>query len=193
VFACGPWLPKLFPDLLGEAIRVTKQNLHYLGPAPGDARWDAPHFPSWVEYDAAFYGIGSVDGRGVKVATDSYGEPWDPDSGDRVTSRESLEAVREYCRRRLPSLADAPVLETRVCQYETTSDSHFLIDRHPTLSNVWLVGGGSGHGFKHGPAIGQYVVSLLEGHEPEGDELRFSLRRDATAPAGLRTIADGPR
>jgi glycine/D-amino acid oxidase-like deaminating enzyme len=193
VFACGPWLPKVFPDVVGDAIRVTKQNLHYLGPAPGDDRWDAPRFPSWVDYDSAFYGIGAVDGRGVKVATDSYGEPWDPDTGERVVDPESIDAVRAYCRVRFPTLADAPVIETRVCQYETTSDSHFLIDRHPELSNVWLAGGGSGHGFKHGPAIGQYVVSLLDGHEPSGDELRFSLRRDAAAPAGLRTIADASR
>ena len=190
VFACGPWLPKVFPDVAGDAIRVTKQDLHYLGPAPGDDRWDAPRFPAWVDYDSAFYGIGSIDGRGVKIATDSYGEPWDPDTGDRVVSAESIEAVRAYCRQRFPSLAAAPVLETRVCQYETTSDSHFLIDRHPGLSNAWLVGGGSGHGFKHGPAIGQYVVSLLDGHEPAGEEQRFSLRRDAAAPAGLRTRAD---
>jgi glycine/D-amino acid oxidase-like deaminating enzyme len=190
VFACGPWLPKVFPDIAGDAIRVTKQDLHYLGPAPGDDRWDAPRFPSWVDYDSAFYGIGSVDGRGVKIATDSYGGPWDPDSGDRVVAPESIEAVRAYCRGRFPSLAGAPVVETRVCQYETTSDSHFLIDRHPGLSNAWLVGGGSGHGFKHGPAIGQYVVSVLDGHEPTGEELRFSLRRDAAAPAGLRTRAD---
>jgi glycine/D-amino acid oxidase-like deaminating enzyme len=190
VFACGPWLPKVFPEAVGEAIKVTKQDIHYLGPAPGDDRWDAPRFPSWVDYDKAFYGIGAIEGRGVKVATDSYGGPWDPDTGERIVAPEAIEAVRSYCRGRFPSLAEAPVVETRVCQYETTSDSHFLIDRHPALSNVWVAGGGSGHGFKHGPAIGQYVVSLLDGHEPAGEELRFSLRRDATAPAGLRTMAD---
>jgi glycine/D-amino acid oxidase-like deaminating enzyme len=192
VFACGPWLPKVLPDVVGDAIRVTKQDVHYLGPAAGDGRWDAPGFPSWVDYDAAFYGIGSVEGRGTKVATDSYGEPWDPDSGARIVAPESIAAVRDYCRLRFPDLARAPVLESRVCQYETTSDSNFLIDRHPRLSNVWLAGGGSGHGFKHGPAIGQYVVSLLDGHEPAGDELRFSLRRDTGATTGLRTAADAP-
>jgi glycine/D-amino acid oxidase-like deaminating enzyme len=192
VFACGPWLPKVLPDVVGDAIRVTKQDLHYLGPAPGDDRWDAPQFPSWVDYDAAFYGIGSVEGRGTKVATDSYGGPWDPDSGARIVAPESIEAVRAYCRLRFPDLADAPVLESRVCQYETTSDSHFLIDRHPRLANVWLAGGGSGHGFKHGPAIGLYVVSLLDGHEPAGEELRFSLRRDSHATSGMRTAADAP-
>ena len=147
VFACGPWLPKVFPDVLGEAIRVTRQDVHLLGPPPGDDRWDAPRFPAWVDYDSAFYGIGSVDGRGVKVATDSYGGPWDPDTGDRLVARESLEALRAYCRRRFPTLAEAPVLETRVCQYETTSDSHFLIDRHPAHPEVILASPCSGHGF----------------------------------------------
>ncbi|HEY7589519.1 MAG TPA: FAD-dependent oxidoreductase [Candidatus Limnocylindrales bacterium] len=193
VFACGPWLPKLFPDVVGDAIRVTKQDLHYLGPAPGDDRWNAPRFPSWVDYETTWYGIGAVEGRGVKVATDSYGGTWDPDTGARIVSPQSIDAVRDYCRRRFPDLADAPVLETRVCQYETTADSHFLIDRHPGWSNVWLVGGGSGHGFKHGPSIGAYVVSLLDGHEPSGEERRFALGRDAAAPSGLRTMADAAR
>jgi len=194
VFACGPWLPRLFPDVIGDSIRVTKQDVHYLGPAAGDTRWDAPGFPSWVEYDAAFYGIGSVDGRGVKVATDSYGPAdWDPDTGERIVSPGAIDVIRAFCERRFPGLAAAPVSETRVCQYETTVDSHFLIDRHPAWSNAWIVGGGSGHGFKHGPSIGHYVVSLLDGHEPAGDELRFRLARDGAAPAGLRTSADAGR
>jgi glycine/D-amino acid oxidase-like deaminating enzyme len=190
VFACGPWLPRLFPEAIGAAIRVTRQDVHYLGPAPGDARWNAPAFPSWVDYDAAFYGIGSVDDRGAKVATDSYGGTWDPDSDDRIVAPGSLDPVREYCRRRFPDLAAAPVSETRVCQYETTADSNFLIDRHPDLSNVWLVGGGSGHGFKHGPSIGRHVVALLDGHQAGGDERRFALAADRRGPAGLRTYAD---
>ncbi len=191
VFAAGPWLPKLLPEVIGVAIRVTRQDVFYLGPAPGDARWDAPVFPSWVDYDATFYGIGSVGGHGVKVATDTYGgEGWDPDTGIRLVAPESIEAVRDYCRRRLPSLADAPVVETRVCQYESTTDSNFLIDRHPRYANAWICGGGSGHGFKHGPSIGRYVASLLDGHVPSGDELRFGLTAERAGPSGLRTYAD---
>ena len=85
VFACGPWLPALFPDTIGDRIRVTKQSVHYLGPAPGDGRWMAPRFPTWVDYETTFYGIGAVATTGVKVATDSYGPPFDPaGSADRV-------------------------------------------------------------------------------------------------------------
>ena len=67
--------------------------------------------------------------------------------------------------------------EFRVCQYENTSNGDFLIDRHPELENVWLVGGGSGHGFKHGPAVGEYVSArILHGAEAEP---RFSLASKA--------------
>lgn len=190
VFASGPWLPALFPDVVGDRIRVTKQSVYYLGAAPGDTRWSAPSFPSWVDYDTSFYGLPAVDGGGVKVATDAYGGPWDPDRGERLVDPDALEPVRAYARTRLPELADAPVVETRVCQYETTADSHFLIDRHPAWDDVWLVGGGSGHGYKHGPVIGRHVRRLLDGHEPQDEERSFLLDRAAAAPAGLRTVAD---
>jgi sarcosine oxidase len=190
VFACGPWLPALFPAVVGDRIRVTKQNVHYFGPARGDTRWAVPRFPAWVDYDTSFYGLGAVDGGGVKVATDAYGGRWDPDAGERLVDPDALPPVRAYCRTRFPELADAPVVEARVCQYETTADSHFIIDRHPGYADVWLVGGGSGHGYKHGPVIGRHVRRLLDGHQPEGDERRFLLDRPLAGPAGLRTVAD---
>jgi glycine/D-amino acid oxidase-like deaminating enzyme len=190
VFACGPWLPKLFPGVIGDRIAVTKQNVLYVGPGAGDARWSAPGFPSWVDYESTFYGIGAVDGGGVKVGTDSYGGTWDPDTGERLVDPDAISTIRAYLAIRLPELAAAPVVESRVCQYETTPDSHFIIDRHPDWDDTWLVGGGSGHGYKHGPVIGRHVRRLLDRHAPEGDEQRFRLDRAPAAPAGLRTVAD---
>jgi glycine/D-amino acid oxidase-like deaminating enzyme len=74
---------------------------------------------------------------------------------------------------RFPALRAAPLAESRVCQYENTSNGDFLIDRHPEWEDMWLVGGGSGHGFKHGPAVGEYVTArILGGGEAEP---RFSL------------------
>jgi glycine/D-amino acid oxidase-like deaminating enzyme len=81
--------------------------------------------------------------------------------------------LRAYLARRLPALSDAPVIESRVCQYENTSNGDFLIDRHPGLENAWIVGGGSGHGFKHGPTVGEQVASLVLGGAQV--EPRFSL------------------
>ncbi|HEU4671304.1 MAG TPA: FAD-dependent oxidoreductase [Candidatus Limnocylindrales bacterium] len=190
VFACGPWLPRLFPDVLGDLIRVTKQDVFFVGPAGGDGRFAAEWMPAWVDYDAAFYGIPAADGRGFKLAPDRYGPVFDPSSGERIVDPDSTRLAREYLARRFPDLAERPFVETRVCQYETTPDTNFVIDRHPDLSNVWLVGGGSGHGFKHGPAIGEWVVGRLDGHEPTGDELRFGLDRSGTGEGALRTGGD---
>lgn len=188
VFAVGPWLPRLFPEICGPLIRITKQDVFYLGPPPGDETWEAGRFPCWVDYDAAIYGIPAVEGRGVKVAPDELGRPFDPSDGERLVDPETVRVGRRYVRRRFPALAEVPVVETRVCQYESTPDTHFVIDRHPGFENVWLVGGGSGHGFKHGPVIGETVVGLVTGAPPDpsvGD--RFSLTRPRRAEPGVRT------
>jgi glycine/D-amino acid oxidase-like deaminating enzyme len=173
VFACGPWLPKLFPDLLGGLIYVTKQEIFFLGVPPGDDLFKPPKLPVWVDFNDLVYAMPNLDARGFKLAIDAHGPEFDPDHGERVVSETSIPAVREYLKRRMPLLADAPVMETRVCQYENTSNGDFLIDRHPALKNVWLVGGGSGHGFKHGPAVGEYVTAMISGNARP--EPRFSL------------------
>lgn len=173
VFACGPWLPKLFPDLLGERIFPTRQEVFYFGPPAGDARFRSPAMPVWVDFAEEIYGLPDFKGRGFKVAPDRHGPAFDPDTGARVVTPETLATVRKFVARRFPGLKDAPLVGSEVCQYENTSNGDFLIDRHPERDNVWLVGGGSGHGFKHGPAVGEYVTArIVEGGEVE---TRFSL------------------
>lgn len=163
VFAAGPWLPKLFPTLLGELINVTRQEVFFFGVPAGTDLFGPERMPAWIDFNDLIYGIPNLDNRGFKVAIDAHGPPFDPDTGERIVSPENLSAVRAYLRQRLPQLADAPVTETRVCQYENTSNGDFLIDRHLAFENVWLVGGGSGHGFKHGPAVGEHVAALISG------------------------------
>jgi glycine/D-amino acid oxidase-like deaminating enzyme len=162
VFACGPWMGKLFPEVIGDRIRPTKQDVFFFGSPAGDARFDEKNFPVWADHREQFlYGIPGNQGRGFKVADDTRGPAFDPTSGERVVSPEKLRAVREYLGLRFPALKDAPLVETRVCQYEDTPDENFIIDRHPGAENVWLIGGGSGHGFKHGPALGEMVAGLV--------------------------------
>ncbi len=173
VFACGPWLPKVFPDLLGERIFPTRQEVFYFGPAPGDARFRSPAMPVWVDFAEEIYGIPDIKGRGFKVAPDRHGPAFDPDTGARVITPETLGTVRKFVAKRFPGLKDAPLVSSEVCQYENTSNGDFLIDRHPERDNVWLVGGGSGHGFKHGPAVGEYVSARIA--ESGQVEARFSL------------------
>jgi len=173
VFACGPWLPKLFPSLLGDRFHITRQEVFFLGVPAGDDRFSPERIPIWIDFNDFVYGIPNLDGRGFKVAIDAHGPEFDPDSGERVVSAKGLTDVRNYLRRRVPALADAPVTESRVCQYENTANGDFLIDAHPDFGNLWLVGGGSGHGFKHGPAVGDNVTRLLSGQATP--EPRFSL------------------
>jgi sarcosine oxidase len=173
VFACGPWLPKLFPDLLGELIHVTRQEVVFFGVPPGDDSFNRGVMPAWIDFNDLVYALPNLDGRGFKLAIDAHGEEFDPDSGERVVSAAGLKAVHEYLAKRVPRLADAPVMETRVCQYENTSNGDFLIDGHPLFENVWIVGGGSGHGFKHGPVVGDYLAAMITGTVKK--ETRFSL------------------
>ena len=194
VFAAGPWLPKLLGPVSGLDITVPQQEVIFLATPPGDARFDAGSLPTWVEYDAAFYGLPAIEGRGVKVAPDWPGPIVDPDAQERRLSDERIAVSREYLRRRLPALADRPVAEGRVCQYELTPDMHFLIDRHPTMRSAWIVGGGSGHGFKHAPVVGEYVSGLVANADVSGiapPDDRFALR-PRLAGAGLRTSGEAP-
>ena len=180
VFVAGPWLAALFPDLLRERIRVTKADVCFVGPPPGDGRFAAEWLPCWSDGSEALdgtYGVPAIDGRGLKIGLDREGPTFDPTHGERIVDPESVRVARRYVAHRFPALADAPVVETRVCQYEVTPDAHFVIDRHPAFDNVWIVGGGSGHAFKHGPVVGSYVVSRLAGAPASADEARFRLGR----------------
>jgi sarcosine oxidase len=178
VFACGAWLGKVFPEVLGERIFPTRQEVFYIGVPAGDERFSPPTLPTFLFKTDESYGMPNLESRGLKIALDRHGERVDPDTQSRIVTGDAVEQIGKYVAYRFPALKDAPIVETRVCQYENTSSGDFLIDRHPEMSNVWFVGGGSGHGFKHGPAVGEYVAAqLLDNAKPEP---RFSLASKAT-------------
>ena len=178
VFACGPWLGKVFPELLGQRIFPTRQEVFFFGTPAGDWRFTASALPTWLFQEEEVYGMPDIEARGLKLARDAHGERVDPDTQSRLVSREGVEWARSFVARRFPDLKDSPMVETRVCQYENTSNGDFLADRHPDLANVWLAGGGSGHGFKHGPALGEYLAAQTNGRGAA--EPRFSLATKAT-------------
>lgn len=178
VFACGAWLGKIFPELLGPRIFPSRQEVFFFGVPPGDSSFGPTALPTWLIPAEQTYGMPDLESRGFKIAFDGHGERVDPDTQHRVVSAESIERVRSYVANRFPALRHAPIVETRVCQYENTSNGDFLIDRHPQMKNVWFAGGGSGHGFKHGPMVGEYVAGqLLDGGTLEP---RFALANKAT-------------
>jgi glycine/D-amino acid oxidase-like deaminating enzyme len=184
VYACGPWLAKVFPDLLGERIIPTRQEILHFGSAQGDARFAPPGLPVWADFNDGeiVYGLPDLESQGFKIAFDKHGPRVDPDSQDRRVSAETVERARAYLARRFPGLADGPIVHGRVCQYENSSNGDFLIDRLPGHENVWLVGGGSGHGFKHGPAVGERVARHIA-DTASSIEPRFSIATKGTSAA----------
>jgi len=171
VFACGPWLGLLFLDVIGERVRPTRQEVFFFGTPSGDRRYTEEALPVWADHGTRFmYGIPGNEWRGFKVADDTRGLVIDPTTESRVPSPEALQTARD----RFPGLKGAPLLESRVCQYEESPDEHFIIDHHPQAANTWLVGGGSGHGFKHGPAVGELVARLVLTGEAPNEQFRLS-------------------
>jgi glycine/D-amino acid oxidase-like deaminating enzyme len=183
VCACGPWLGELLPEIVGRRIAATRQEVYYFGTPPGDPRFADPAMPVWLDCgDRVMYGIPDTGGRGFKIADDTSGPPIDPTTASRDITGARIAAARAFLERRFPALAGAPLVGSEVCQYESTPDSHFIVDRHPRAPHVWIAGGGSGHGFKMGPAIGEMLAGcMLDGAPPEP---QFSLARFATAPSG---------
>jgi sarcosine oxidase len=180
VWACGAWLAQLFPQLVH--LRITHQDVFYFG---ATAAWRTPGVPAWVDYDASAYGLGDLDGRGVKTAPDVEGPEFDVDAMDRVAVPEHERLAREYLAHRFPALAGAPLIGHRACQYEITADTHFVIAPHPEHDGrVWIMGGGSGHAFKHGPALAERMERWLTGAEEP--EPRFALG-ERTHDLSLRT------
>ncbi len=181
VFACGPWLPALLPDAVGGRIRPTRQEVLYFGVPAGDVRFAVDRLPVWIDFAAGVYGIPDLDTHGFKIGLDRHGPAIDPDTADRVVGEDAIATARAFLARRFPALMDAPLVDAHVCQYENTTSGDFIIDRHPCWTNVWVVGGGSGHGFKHGPAVGKHVTDLLGGRAAV--DPRFALAGKSTEAA----------
>ena len=182
VFACGPWMGQLFPDVIGRRIVATRQEVFFFGTPAGDTRYEFGSLPVWVHIgERLVYGVPAHERRGLKVADDTAGDEVDPTTLERVPSAAGLARARTILRDRFPGMGDAPLVEARVCQYEASTDGHFLVDRHPQLENVWLLGGGSGHGFKMGPALGEHAAALVQGRSAVNPMFAYSRLRPRAA------------
>ncbi|MBN1530282.1 MAG: FAD-dependent oxidoreductase [Thermoleophilaceae bacterium] len=176
VWACGAWLARLFPDLV--ELRVTFQQIALF---EAGAEWSGP---GWVDFDGPWYGHAAVAPHGFKVCHDADGPPADPDARPLEAGEDAVRLARGYLAERFPGLAEAPLASAPGCHYSLTADSNFLFARHPAEPGVWLLGGGSGHGFKHGPAMAEHAAAVLAGRaEPEP---RFALG-ERTPGRKLRT------
>ncbi|MBX2940847.1 MAG: FAD-dependent oxidoreductase [Cyclobacteriaceae bacterium] len=165
LFACGSWLGQLFPEVLGHVITCTKQEVFYFG-VPKEYASQYDQMPAWIDLDGKYfyYGIPGNANRGFKIGVDFRGEKFDPTSGERISNPQVLANARKFIEMRFPGLKGAPVVESRVCPYENSPDGNFIFEAHPEANNLWFLGGGSGHGFKHGPALGELVAKSFVGN-----------------------------
>ncbi|MBK7221203.1 MAG: FAD-dependent oxidoreductase [Saprospiraceae bacterium] len=182
VFAAGPWLSQILPQVLEGVIRPSKQDLFYFG-LPSHFTFKQ-HIPVWCDFatleeDVMYYGIPAIDqataGFGFKVGKDVAGPDFDPEHGERIIDLKNLENARHFMEQRFPFMKRAPLVQARVCQYENTLDAHLIIDTIPGLETRWVAGGGSGHGYKLGAAVGHYLANRIEGSLAE--EPLFLLNR----------------
>lgn len=181
IFACGPWMPKIFPELFKDKLKVYRRDVLFVGTTAGDNAFSFPNFPIWSfvnEGDKRYYGMPDIKGRGFKVA------PWpdfntiDMDFDERMTNPMEIKRAHQFIERRFPALRNQPIIETRVCQLTFSPDDHFIIDKHPALDNVWLACAGSGHAFKHGPALGEYISNrIYSGQENKTMDDAFRLHK----------------
>lgn len=182
IYAVGPWFPKVFPELMGNRLRIPMGHVFYFAVPPGDNRFVYPNIPSYGVPGCTGWPALPQDSRGFRVRTGGRrGE--DPDTSDRWIPEEFHERPREVLGKYFPDLADAVVSETRACHYESTVSRNFIIDKHPDYENVWLAGGGSAESFKQGPVLGEYIAKRVLGQD-ESPELAegFRLHEDEFDP-----------
>jgi glycine/D-amino acid oxidase-like deaminating enzyme len=177
VFACGPWHPKMFPELLGNKLRLNRRTLFFMGTPDDDERLSYPRCPTFTI--RGVYGFPNIHGKGLKIGPYWDSGSLDPDIGDRTVTAEEIRKAHEFVDSAFPSLAGQPLLETRVSPRTDSVDGHFIVDQHPELDNVWIVGGGSGHGFKHGPMMGEHVAQRVAGKSTSSELVETFRLKDA--------------
>ncbi|MEP6617754.1 MAG: FAD-dependent oxidoreductase [bacterium] len=188
VFALGPWLGKMFPDVLNNRTRTPLGYVCYFATPASDERFTYPNLPSWNFPGVTGWAALPIDNRGFRVRGSARPRPapgtvppppgtprpaqpptppeqLDPDLSDRWCNAERIAGPRRVLEQHFPLLANAPISQTHSCHYELTSTRDFIIDRHPRMSNVWIAGGGNAEGFKFGPVVGEYVAQRALGDD----------------------------
>jgi glycine/D-amino acid oxidase-like deaminating enzyme len=173
--AAGAWTPMLLPHLR-DVMWATAQSVFHF--RPRDVRpFRPPEFPVW------FAEIGISGWYGFPANADGVVKVADHGPGRRVSARDSRtmpegeEArYRAFLRETFPSLADAPVVATRVCLYCDTFDYAFWIDHDPEHPGLVVAAGDSGHGFKFTPILGGIIADVVE-RKPNPWAARYRWRK----------------
>jgi sarcosine oxidase len=161
IVSAGAWVKRLLPEL-PVSLQVTRQQVLYFRPTD-PAHFRIGRFPVFIYKGAgdeeAFYGMPEFQGLGVKVAR-HFGPEVDPDRVDRAVGEDYRQVVRRFLRCHIPALAEAPIDLTEICLYTVAPDEEFLVDFHPSRSDVIVASPCSGHGFKFSCLIGRVLADL---------------------------------
>ncbi len=177
IWACGPWLAKVLPNPMEHRLRIPMGHVFYFGTPPGNTRYNYPNFPSYGVPGCTGWPALPPDSRGFRVRTGGR-PPEDPDESARaMIPEEGFKRGLDFVKERFPALADAPILETRACHYESAPGSNFIIDLHPEWQNAWITGAGAAEAFKQGPVLGEYIA-----HRVWGDDLEPELAESFRIP-----------
>jgi len=174
VVTVGPWTGGFLRDGL-TGITPTRQQLIYLKPSRNLESFRPISCP--VFFTDHHYGLPAAGIEGVKISNKELTDPVDPETARRSVDQEQLEQCRAVCREFVPDLADGEVVRTKVCLYDMTENSDFVIDRDADNQDVVYGYGFSGHGFKFAPLIGKLLAELVLDQEPSFDLSRFSAQK----------------
>ena len=160
VASAGPWLGDMYPRTIAPILDVVRQNIIYTSTPDADTSYDSDNMPGWIDHGYSAYGAPSIEGTGVKAAIAWTEAIIDLDNDERIVDQATFTRTRQYIRNRMPGLAGQRAVDQKACQIAMTPDTHFIIDHHPQHENVLIVGGCSGHLFKHGPVVGEFVAGV---------------------------------
>ena len=162
VVAAGPWTPTLLPDLQDVMWPVGQPVLYFRPDNPADYR--PPRFLPWAAdiSSTGWYGFPATEDGVLKVSNHGPGRRMSAGSSREVPPAEEGR-FRRFLQGTFPSLADAPLISSRYCLYCDTWDGNFLIDHDPDREGLLVATGGSGHGFKFAPVLGNLIADVLEG------------------------------
>ena len=184
VVAAGTWTPLLLPEL-APMMRSVGQPVFHLKPAD-PVPFSPAHFPVFTAdvANTGWYGFPLHPREGVvKLANHGVGQLLHPGKDERIVTGADARNLRAFLTGALPALAGAPIVHTRRCLYCDTLDEHLWIDRHPRRQGLTVAAGGSGHGFKFAPILGQLIADAVEGR-PNAWLPRFRWRHLTPNTAG---------
>jgi glycine/D-amino acid oxidase-like deaminating enzyme len=163
IMAVGAWTPYALP-FTRDFFRASGQPVFHLKPQQPDL-FTADRFPIFGADISAtgFYGFPLSRDGVVKIANHGLGREMSPDFAERAVTKGEEDKVREFLANSFPSLADAPIVFTRVCFYCDTKDGDFWIAADPDRAGLTIAAGDSGHGFKFAPVLGGIIADAVEG------------------------------